>query len=141
MRIPVLIVLAGACLIADEALAQRAQRAQLSFTGTTSASELLIQDVMRNVMDIGDEDLDCPMPESVVADVLPDDFQPVDPAPAPKGAREPVYERWTIDFCGDEVPFLLTFWTMEQGGTAFDLDYPFQELAGFAMEEGGPRVQ
>ncbi|MGV3590336.1 MAG: hypothetical protein ACO1PZ_01525, partial [Gammaproteobacteria bacterium] len=100
MRIPVLIVLACTCVIADDAFAQRVQRAQLSFTGTTSASELLIQDVMRNVMDIGDEDLDCPMPESVVADVLPDDFQPIDPAPAPKGAREPVYERWTIDFCG-----------------------------------------
>ncbi|HEY0961874.1 MAG TPA: hypothetical protein VGE69_05910 [Pseudomonadales bacterium] len=141
MRIPTLIVLACTFVIGDDALAQRPQRQQLSFTGTTSASEMLIQDVMRNVMDIGDDDLGCPMPESVVADVLPPGFQPTDPAPAPKGARKPVYERWTIEFCGDEIPFLMTFWTMDQGGTSFDVDYPFQELAASAMDEGGTRLQ
>ena len=137
MRIPTLMMFACSFAMCDAAFAQRAQ---LSFTGTTSASEMLIHDVMRNVMDLGDEEFDCPMPESVVADTLPDDFQPENPAPMPKGARKQVYERWTIDFCGDEVPFLLTFWTLEQGGTAFDLDYPFEELAT-AMEEGGTRLQ
>lgn len=139
MRIPALMVFACSFVICDAAFAQRAQ---LSFTGTTSASERLIHDVMRNVMDLGDEEFDCPMPESVVADVLPDTFQPASPAATPKGARKQVYERWTIDFCGDEVPFLLTFWTLEQGGTAFDLDYPFEALpTTTAMGEGGTRLQ
>ncbi|MDY6981782.1 MAG: hypothetical protein SV422_01705 [Pseudomonadota bacterium] len=137
MRIPTLMAFACSFVICDAAFAQRAQ---LSFTGTTSASEMLIRDVMRNVMDLGDEEFDCPMPESVVADVLPAQFQPANPVAAPKGARKQVYERWTIDFCGDTVPFLLTFWTLEQGGTAFDLDYPFEELTT-AMEEGGSRLQ
>lgn len=137
MRIPSPILLATTLVVSDTAFAQSERRAQLSFTGTTLASEMLIQDVMRNVMEIAAEDLDCAMPDAVVADLLPESFRPAKPATAPEGAGKPVYERWTIDFCGDEVPFLLTFWTLEQGGTAFDLDYPFN--GGTVTGEEGTR--
>jgi hypothetical protein len=141
VRIPVLIVLASTLIITSHAtFAQDERRAQLSFSGTTLASEMLIQDVLRNVVEIGDAELDCAMPESVTADVLPADFTPVNPAPTPEGARKQVYERWTVDFCGNAVPILLTFWTLEQGGTAFDLDYPFDDLAAVSGV-GETRVQ
>jgi hypothetical protein len=120
--------------------AQAPRRAELTFSGTTSASHLLIRDVMQNVVDLGEAELDCPMPDSVVAEVMPEGFQPAVPEAGPEGAGLPKYERWLVGFCGNKVPVLLTFWTMAQGGTAFGVQYPFQETVS-AMDDVATRLQ
>ena len=78
-----LLVLAFGLVTCTAAVAQPLRRAELSFSGTTSASELLIRDVMENVVDLGDDEFDCPMPESVTAEVLSEGFQPPEQEAAP----------------------------------------------------------
>ena len=134
MRIALIALMAG-FVAANVALSQSESRAEIPFSGTTSASQPLIEDVMQNIVELGDTELGCPMPGSLVAEVLPEDFEPTSPALAPEGAGEPIHERWTIDFCGREVAILLTFWSMEQGGTAFDLQYPVRDTVTTAQEE------
>lgn len=129
------------CLVAcSVAVAQPQRRVELSFSGTTYASQFLIEDVIRNVMDLGDDELGCSRPDSVVAEVLPEDFMPAQADPAPDGAGMPVYERWTVNFCGKEVPVLLTFWSMAHGGTTFGLQFPFEETVSVA-DDPATRLQ
>jgi hypothetical protein len=125
-------------IVCNEVFAQAGRSVQLPFSGTTFASELLIHDVMRKVMEVGDAEFDCPAPDAVVAEVSPVDFQPTDPALTPVGAVQTVYERWTIGFCGNTVPFLISFWTLEQGGTAFDLRYWPDEIMAAINETQSP---
>lgn len=140
MRISHVIVIAAGIVACQVALSQPKRSVELTFSGTTSASQLLIQDVVRNVMEVGGDELNCSRPDEVIAEALPEDFAPPTPDPAPEGASEPIYERWTVSFCGNQVPFLLTFWNLEQGGTAFDLDYPFIERVS-ETDDGATRLQ
>lgn len=125
MRTRCLVLLLG--LAAGATALAQPRRVALEFSGTTSASPPLIQDVVKNLMAVGDDKLDCPQPDAVIAEALPAGFLPADPEPQPKGAGDPLYENWTVSFCGNDVPFLLTFWTLEEGGTAFSVKDPFED--------------
>ena len=103
-----------------------AQPSQIRFTGHTTADATLIRDALNEVARFSGHALKCGELTAVEASILPDGWQPADPnyRIGPPGTR---YERWAVAQCGRTVPFLLGFWNAAEGGTLFQVGYPFPE--------------
>ena len=112
----VLLVLAFA--FAVPAAAQQ----QVRFTGHTTVDAVVIRDSLQQVAQVAAGRERCTELTAVEARVLPADYRPPDPGPAPADAR---YERWDVTLCGRIVPFLLGFWHPSEGGTMFRITHPF----------------
>ena len=104
-------------------MAAPASADQIRFTGETSVDAVVIRDALQNVLRVAAVSEHCNAMSAVESSLLPHDYRPpqaYDAAPA--GAR---YERWNVTLCGRVVPFLLGFWTPPEGGTMFQVGYPY----------------
>jgi hypothetical protein len=98
--------------------------AEVRFTGNTTATRQLIGDALHQLVTIAEAKLTCTDLEAVVAEVMPRDFKP--PGASTVAPDKAVtYERWTATLCGQQVAFLVTFWSAPAGGTMFAIGYPF----------------
>jgi hypothetical protein len=121
------IMLATALSLASM-LPASARADQVRVTGESTADATLIRDAVQQILRIGAGALECHELTAVEASVLPDDWRPADPKYrlGPPGTR---YERWEATLCGRAVPFLIGFWDAPEGGTMFQVGYPFPAAA------------
>ena len=122
------ITLAAALSLASM-LPTSARADQVRVTGQSTADAILIRDAVQQILRVGAGALECNKLTAVEASVLPDDWRPADPEYrlGPPGTR---YERWEATLCDRVVPFLLGFWDAPEGGTMFQVGYPFPAAAG-----------
>lgn len=101
---------------------------QVRVTGYSTADATLIRDAVQQILLVSAGALECNELTAVEASVLPEDWRPADQKyrPGPAGTR---YERWEATLCGRVVPFLLGFWDAPEGGTMFQVGYPFPAAA------------
>jgi hypothetical protein len=114
---------AFAALILAAGMTGPARADQVHFTGDTSADATVIRDALQNVLRVAAVSEHCSTMSAVQSSLLPQDYRPpqgYDAAPATAH-----YERWDVTLCGRVVPFLLGFWTPAEGGTMFQIGYPY----------------
>jgi hypothetical protein len=104
-------------------VAAPARADQVHFTGSTTVDAVVIRDALQNILRIAAANEQCNVLSAVEASVLPAGYRPP-PAYAAAGA-EARYERWDASLCGRVVPFLLSFWSPPEGGTMFQIGYPY----------------
>ena len=105
------------------AMPAAAQQQQVRFTGRTTVDAVVIRDALRQVLMVAAAREGCPTIEAVEADVLPEGYEP----PESYRIAATRYERWDVTMCGRVVPFLLGFWHPPEGGTMFQIGYPFPQ--------------
>jgi hypothetical protein len=94
----------------------------LRFTGQTTASPPLLQQALQPIASFVRDSLKCPRISQVDAEVLPTGAIKRD-ASKPEGTAPATYERWTVSYCEKTRPFLVVFWTNEQGGSMFRVQF------------------
>lgn len=106
---------------------------QVHFTGDTTVDEVVIRDALQTIARVAAARENCGTMSDVEASLLPADYRPPEGyAVAPAGGH---YELWNVTLCGRVVPFLLGFWTPPEGGTMFQIGYPYPAAA--ASDPGG----
>ena len=114
---------AFAALLLAAGMTAPARADQVHFTGDTSADAAVIRDALQNVLRVTAVSEHCSTMSAVQSSLLPQNYRPprgYDAAPATAH-----YERWDVTLCGRVVPFLLGFWTPAEGGTMFQIGYPY----------------
>lgn len=106
------------------AAAALAQPAQVRLSGISSADPTLARDVLKEIRRFAASGIKCGDLTAVALSVQPPGWQPADPnyRIGPAGTR---YERWEAVMCGQTRVFLIGFWTAPEGGTQFQVGYPF----------------
>ena len=104
--------------------AATASAVQVHVTGTTTADPALIRDAASEIQRFSAAALKCDQLSAVKASVQPAGWQPADAnyRIGPAGTR---YERWEASLCGRTEVFLVGFWAAAEGGTLFQVGYPF----------------
>lgn len=114
-----------ALLLAAAAAPDAAALAKIGITGRTAAPDAATAQAALNEAGAfaSGTALKCSDRGAVVASLMPKRWVPADPnfRLGPKGAR---YERWDIELCGKNVPFLVVFWK-KKGRPDFQVAHPF----------------
>jgi hypothetical protein len=95
---------------------------QLRFTGQTTASPALLHDALQPIALFVRDSLNCPRISQVNAEVLPTGAIKRDVS-KPEGSAPATYERWTVSYCQKTRAFLVVFWTNDQGGSLFRVQF------------------
>jgi hypothetical protein len=95
---------------------------QLRFTGQTTASPALLHDALQPISLFVRDSLNCPRISQVNAEVLPTGAIERDVS-KPEGTGPATYERWTVSYCQKTRAFLVVFWTNDQGGSLFRVQF------------------
>jgi hypothetical protein len=106
------------------AVAVPARADQVHFTGRTTVDGIVIRDALQTVLRVAAASLHCNQLTAVEASVLPAGWAPADPA-SRVGPAQTRYERWDAALCGHSEPFLLGFWPASDGGTMFQVHFPY----------------
>lgn len=104
-------------------MATPARADQVHFTGTTTVDAAVIHDALQNILRVAAVSEHCSMMTAVQSSLLPQGYRP--PHGYEVAAAGAHYERWNVTLCGRVVPFLLGFWTPPEGGTMFQVSYPY----------------
>ena len=111
-----------AIVVAALAMPTADSQEQLRFTGQTTASPALIHDALQPIALFVRDSLKCPRISQVDAEVLPTGAIKRDVS-KPEGTAPATYERWTVSYCQKTRAFLVVFWTNDQGGSFFRVQY------------------
>jgi hypothetical protein len=110
--------------VAASGAANTAGTTNIPLSGNTTAAQAVVAEVLTRVSGFGVERLRCSTLSGVQTEILPTTFVPRITDRGPVGST---YERWTVNFCGQSVPFLLilTVAPPPQTNTAFRIVHPF----------------
>ena len=119
--------IAGALGAMVLACSHPAMAQQVRFTGQTGADQTLLRDALQQLARHAYATLSCATLTAVSSTVLPDGFEP---RPANRVAARIVrYERWDATLCGRTVSYLFGYWPSPEGGSMFQVSYPFPAQA------------
>jgi hypothetical protein len=97
--------------------------APVRVTGNTTANDELLHDTLNNLTQFAPT-FDCDRISTVDTHVFPPDSIPR--YASYRVDRDKVsYERWTANFCGKFVKFMVIYITDPEGGTFIKIEYPY----------------
>ncbi len=120
MSLRTLLALAAIAVAAGPA----AHADDIYFHGKTMAKPDVVKAVLKQITDVGVEELGCNTVETVDFKILPPAYAPP-PIDDPAGPPKETYEKWTVSMCGQNSPFLVGFWRAADGAAKFRVIHPF----------------